>query len=157
MQANELRLGILSAVLGGVLVAGVGALTLNRSSADSSETAAPLAAQPAQTLVVAAPEVSVPGYEGALYDAQGRVVAVSIPRRGTTAMAPAASGTRTVAQPQQQGRSLGKSAAIVAGSAGAGAAIGAIAGGGKGAAIGAASGGTAGFIYDRATANKKKQ
>jgi len=42
----------------------------------------------------------------------------------------------------------------VAGSAGAGAAIGALAGGGKGAAIGAASGGVAGFIYDRMTHNK---
>lgn len=51
-------------------------------------------------------------------------------------------------------RSTGKSVAIVAGSAGAGAAIGALAGGGKGAAIGAASGGVAGFIYDRITANK---
>ena len=51
-------------------------------------------------------------------------------------------------------RSTGKSVAIVAGSAGAGAAIGALAGGGKGAAIGAASGGVAGFIYDRFTANK---
>ena len=51
-------------------------------------------------------------------------------------------------------RSSGKSAAIVAGSAGAGAAIGALAGGGKGAAIGAVSGGVAGFIYDRMTANK---
>jgi hypothetical protein len=46
------------------------------------------------------------------------------------------------------------SALIVAGSAGTGAAIGAIAGGGKGAAIGAISGGAAGFIYDRLTANK---
>jgi hypothetical protein len=53
-------------------------------------------------------------------------------------------------------RSTGKSVAIVAGSAGAGAAIGALAGGGKGAAIGAISGGAAGFIYDRMTANKKK-
>jgi hypothetical protein len=44
--------------------------------------------------------------------------------------------------------------AIVAGSAGAGADIGALAGGGKGAAIGAASGGVAGFIYDRLTAHK---
>jgi hypothetical protein len=51
-------------------------------------------------------------------------------------------------------RSTGKSVAIVAGSAGAGAAIGALAGGGKGAAIGAASGGVAGFIYDRLTAHK---
>ena len=48
-------------------------------------------------------------------------------------------------------RSTAKSAAIVAGSAGVGAAIGGIAGGGKGAGIGALSGGAAGFIYDRLT------
>jgi hypothetical protein len=51
-------------------------------------------------------------------------------------------------------RTTDQSALIVAGSAGTGAAIGAIAGGGKGAAIGAISGGAAGFIYDRLTANK---
>jgi hypothetical protein len=51
-------------------------------------------------------------------------------------------------------RSTAKSALIVAGSAGTGAAIGAIAGGGKGAGIGALSGGAAGLIYDRMTANK---
>ena len=50
-------------------------------------------------------------------------------------------------------RPLSHSVAIVAGSAGAGAAIGGIAGGGKGAAIGALSGGAAGFIYDRLTHN----
>jgi hypothetical protein len=55
---------------------------------------------------------------------------------------------------EKRGRSLGKSVAIVGGSAGAGAAIGALAGGGKGAAIGALSGGAAGFIYDRLTHNK---
>ena len=51
-------------------------------------------------------------------------------------------------------RSTTKSVAIVAGSAGAGAAIGALAGGGKGAGIGAISGGAAGFTFDRLTHNK---
>jgi len=46
------------------------------------------------------------------------------------------------------------SVAIVAGSAGVGAAIGALAGGGKGAAIGALAGGGGGFIYDRLTHKK---
>ncbi len=57
-------------------------------------------------------------------------------------------------EPIRHHRTTEKSALIVAGSAGTGAAIGAIAGGGKGAAIGAISGGAAGFIYDRLTANK---
>jgi uncharacterized protein YcfJ len=48
-------------------------------------------------------------------------------------------------------RSTRKSVAIVAASAGAGAAIGALAGGGRGAAIGALAGGAGGFIYDRLT------
>jgi hypothetical protein len=48
-------------------------------------------------------------------------------------------------------RSVAKSVAIVAGSAGVGAAIGGIAGGGKGAGIGALAGGAGGFIYDRLT------
>jgi hypothetical protein len=56
---------------------------------------------------------------------------------------------------RRRGRSKGRSAAIVVGSAAAGAGIGALAGGGKGAAIGAASGGTAGFVYDRMTHNHR--
>ncbi len=54
----------------------------------------------------------------------------------------------------RRARPLKNSVAIVAGSAGAGALIGGLAGGGKGAAIGALSGGAAGFIYDRITAKK---
>lgn len=52
-----------------------------------------------------------------------------------------------------RGRSTKKSVAIVAGSSGVGAAIGALAGGGRGAGIGALAGGGAGFIYDRLTHN----
>jgi uncharacterized protein YcfJ len=51
-------------------------------------------------------------------------------------------------------RPTGKSVAIVAGSAGVGAAIGAIAGGGKGAGIGALASGAGGFSYDRLTHNR---
>ncbi len=57
-------------------------------------------------------------------------------------------------QPVRRHRSTEKSVLIVAGSSGAGAAIGALAGGGKGAAIGAIAGGVGGLVYDRMTANK---
>jgi hypothetical protein len=55
--------------------------------------------------------------------------------------------TRVVTRERPRSRSL----EIVGGSAGAGAAIGAIAGGGRGAAIGALSGGATGLTYDRLT------
>jgi hypothetical protein len=85
----------------------------------------------------------------AFVESQPRV----IERRPTAAAAtaPAAPAATT----QKKKRSVGKEVLIVGGSAGAGAAIGAIAGGGKGAAIGGLSGGVAGLVYDLATRNKK--
>jgi hypothetical protein len=59
-----------------------------------------------------------------------------------------------VREPIVKKRSTKQSAAIVAGGAAAGAAIGGLAGGGKGAAIGALSGGAAGLVYDRMTHKK---
>jgi len=60
------------------------------------------------------------------------------------------------AEPQRATtRSWEKEALIIGGSAGAGTAIGAIAGGKKGAGIGAATGGVGGLIYDLLTRDKK--
>jgi hypothetical protein len=52
-------------------------------------------------------------------------------------------------------RSWEKEALIIGGSAGAGTAIGAVAGGKKGAAVGATAGGVGGLIYDLATRDRK--
>lgn len=60
------------------------------------------------------------------------------------------------AEPQHSNkRSWEKEALIIGGSAGAGTAIGAVAGGKKGAGIGAVSGGVGGLIYDLVTRDKK--
>jgi hypothetical protein len=57
--------------------------------------------------------------------------------------------------PHDQKRSWEKELLIVGGSAGAGTAIGAVAGGKKGAGVGAAAGGVGGLIYDLVTRDKK--
>jgi len=67
---------------------------------------------------------------------------------------PAPTSPTAQSEPKKK-RPLEKEVLIVGGSAGAGAAIGGLAGGGKGAGIGALSGGVAGLVYDLATRNKK--
>lgn len=59
------------------------------------------------------------------------------------------------APPRANKRSWEREVLIIGGSAGAGTAIGALAGGKKGAAVGAAAGGVGGLIYDLMTRNKK--
>jgi hypothetical protein len=76
--------------------------------------------------------------------------------RAEVARAPGIVETRQQApQPSTNKRSWEKEVLIIGGSAGAGTAIGAIAGGKKGAAVGAAAGGIGGLIYDLMTRNKK--
>lgn len=89
-----------------------------------------------------------------LYYSNRRPVRVVQQEPERTAIRQSAYRTTRTASPVKKGRSTKKSVAIVAGSAGTGAAIGALAGGGKGAAIGALSGGAAGFVYDRMTHGK---
>jgi hypothetical protein len=72
--------------------------------------------------------------------------------RDDMARSPRIVATRPV--PQRAKRSWEKEALIIGGSAGAGTAIGALAGGKKGAAVGAAAGGVGGLIYDLMTRNK---
>jgi uncharacterized protein YcfJ len=79
-------------------------------------------------------------------------VATVAPERTYVERAPVQQA-RTV-QVVKKRRSTRRSAAIIAGTSGAGAAIGGIAKGGKGAAIGAISGAAGGFFYDALTRDR---
>jgi hypothetical protein len=84
----------------------------------------------------------------------GSAPSVPAPAAVASAPAPARVEDRAVVE-DKKSRSTKDSALIIAGSAGAGAGIGAIAKGKKGAALGAAIGGVAGTVYDLMTRNKK--
>jgi hypothetical protein len=70
--------------------------------------------------------------------------------------APAIVQRRSSPEPPNR-QSWEKEVLIIGGSAGAGTAIGALAGGKKGAAVGAAAGGVGGLIYDLLTRDKNRK
>ena len=118
---------------------------VNTQPVYADQAAAPYQEDPAAT-ACAQP---MAGYVPPSYDSRYGVRMVR-PRQVVVVQPPVYEQRREV----RRGRSTGRSVAIVAGSAGVGAAIGAIAGGGKGAGIGAIAGGSGGFIYDRMTHNR---
>lgn len=79
---KSLHVGALGAVVGGLLVAAYSAVSDRALHVEAakpgieSQISSKSEAQP----VVVAPEITVPGYQGLVYDAAGRVIAVSVPQ-----------------------------------------------------------------------------
>jgi hypothetical protein len=137
---DQLKVAILSATAGAFLVAGGSALLQKMNpTIPPVQTIQPQTLQPQNLRPQTVAPVLVKTTEPNRVAARPQTVAA----RPTPVNTPRAARTKK------------KSAVIIAGSAGTGAAIGAIAGGGKGAAIGAVSGGAAGVVYDQVTRNKR--
>jgi hypothetical protein len=140
---------------------GIAAMVVAHDRASNSATPQPIAYVAPQPMAYAAPANSQPAnaaqpYDDGYYPVFDRPVYVPPPvAPAPVYRAPVYRAPRVVYERSERhhhhGRSKAHSAEIVAGSAGVGAAIGAIAGGGKGAAIGALAGGAGGFAYDRLT------
>lgn len=143
MKSLLVRTAAVTSLVTALVVSGVSYYVMPKLQANNQQQMA----EPAYDGVTLQPAMYRPAAQRQVYT-QPRVRRVMTQPTRTTVQRDA------YGEPVQKKRSTGKSVMIVAGSAGAGAAIGALAGGKKGAAIGAISGGVAGLIYDRATANK---
>jgi hypothetical protein len=149
MKSTLIRTALITSLLTTLVVSAVAYYAMPhlnsvQASTDQGVTIQPQNAQPVPNTAAAPTLVRRPSpvHRQAAYAGDAYPESASAPARNTWG------------EPVHRTRSTEKSVAIVAGSAGAGAAIGALAGGGKGAAIGAISGGIGGFIFDRLTAHK---
>src|SRR5262249_15358116 len=150
---------------------GVGAYTYNADNVPASDVPSYASATCVRTISTPQPAAPAPqyadqgpytgqGYTGQYRTAYAPQYYAPAPQ-GPQYYAPAPQGPQYVYTPAPRTRvivkkrPLKRSIAIVGGSAGVGAAIGAIAAGGPGAGIGALAGGSAGFIYDRLTHKKR--
>ena len=144
MKSRVLRTAVLSSAITTVLVTALTLFALPKVPSPKS----------VDPVLGNQPAVTVDETDSAQRPSAGRIVLPSDVR--DSSVEATADENWPVASRGGQRRSKAQSAAIIAGSAGTGAAIGAIAKGGKGAAIGAIAGGVAGFIYDRITADEER-
>lgn len=148
---------ILGSAIGGLMA---GAVALGVSAFAHSAPAPLMGVDPNNPYAMTVAYTGVPGQGGAVVMARPSYYApqpsyapdiVSLPApRARTVVRPAATRERVVYRDEDRrdGRSWGKTAMIIGGSAGGGAGIGGLIGGKKGALIGAAIGGGAATIYE---------
>jgi|SRR5579859_2508425 len=143
MKSSVVRTAVLALLITALAGSAVAWFTMPRPPVQAEQTMSQPANSPASASNAVQPSTSQPA-----------LVRRSHAVAGESSTATTSSASASSEPLVHRHRSTEKSVAIVAGSSGVGAAIGALAGGGKGAGIGALAGGAAGFVYDRMTVNK---